>query len=702
MIRSVMNIARGLLGAVVLLAPVSVCASQDVIRLMRNDDSLSMVDARRVVLGGDSRYATGDARQEALADGRSVELPAAGSLPIEIEIPEDLAGVDALYVEGDYGVEYQGLAGTKHIRRTPLRSRMWLKGDGRKLVLEGEVGDDDRGKTARVDVTARVVEGDVDVVRFGPVDLPSTSPRLEFAYGVEAPGWIDGAPPVRFVVSTARDPEAVLWERRIDPSEDPRERRWHEASVSLAELPGAGATFLLRAETASKGVTPARSLGVFANVVVRGGEEERARKNLILISADTLRAMSLSAYGYSRPTSPNIDRFLRKGGVMVRAALAPMPFTPASHMSMFTGLAPCAHQVMGIEDALAPEIVTLAERLRSDGYETAAFTENAFLVAGGGFDRGFDVYVENRSDELTVDGYARETFERATSWLRRNRAEPFFLFVHTYQVHDPYTPPRPFEALFGDRGEKWANLDAYEREIRFLDEILGDFFDEIERLGLMEDTILVLTSDHGEGFGEHKGSIGHSWQLWDEVVRVPLFVRADGMVPAGTVAETQVGLVDLSPTLLDLMGFGIPEDLDGQSFLGALQGDPESVAKFAERAVFLRSTPIAVEPKTGRLLSNTWAARTKRWKLLAPRRLFDLENAPFEFGSRARKYPDVAETLRSALDQHRKQCAERWKNSTGRRNLTEATPKWISDMSRTQKNRLEETRRKLESLGYVE
>src|SRR5207249_2910526 len=119
-----------------------------------------------------------------------------------------------------------------------------------------------------------------------------------------------------------------------------------------------------------------------------------------------------SAYGCRRPTTPALDRLASQGG-LVRTAVAPVPFTPPAHMSMLTGLEPCAHGIKGVHEALAPERLTLAEALRAAGWETAAFTEDAYLVAASGFDRGFDTYVENRSEESASPGFAAETFAQA-------------------------------------------------------------------------------------------------------------------------------------------------------------------------------------------------------------------------------------------------------------------------------------------------
>src|SRR5207247_1069155 len=208
---------------------------------------------------------------------------------------------------------------------------------------------------------------------------------------------------------------------------------------------------------AAPGATVDRSFGVVSNPeIVTAAASPPGARNVVLVSLDTLRARSVSAYGCPRATTPTFDRRVAAAGALVRSAVAPVPFTPPSHMTMLTGPDPCAHGVMGLHETLGPDRTTLAEALRAAGYQTAAFTEDAYLVAGNGFDRGFDVYRENRSEESASPGFADETFADASAWLAAHGERPFFLFVHTYQVHEPYTPPRGYALLFrdGDQGDE--------------------------------------------------------------------------------------------------------------------------------------------------------------------------------------------------------------------------------------------------------
>lgn len=670
------------------------------------DGTPSTSALRRVVIKGDSRYVLGEARTEILSAAKAIEMDEDGSFRVQIRIPDELTQADELYVEGELAFAAPDThTGVGLVQRRALDSLLWKKGQDGRLELSGTIPPEGRNPNARVSTSARVVDAGGGSHVVGPLHIAKDA-RLEFAFGVEPSGWFESAPPVRFSVRAGDEGDDLLWERTIDPARDERDRGWHEASISLSSV--AGETRLhLRAEAVAgeSGFTPNGSLGVFANPQVVTPEDRLdERRNLILISADTLRARSVSAYGYERPTTPNIDRHLAAAGVMVRDAIAPMPFTPASHMTLFTGLEACAHGVMGIDDALPDDIVTLAEVLRNSGYETAAFTENAFLVAGGGFDRGFDTYVENRSDASLASGYARETIAATRSWLQRNRRQPFFLFVHTYQVHGPYTPPRAFRTVLpdtDDEGEHARDRDNYDREIRYLDELLGSLFDEIERLGLVDNTLVVLTSDHGEGFGEHPNSIGHNYPLFDEAVRVPLFLRSPGQLPSAEIAETQVGLLDVMPTVLDLLDISPPSALDGKTFASVLRGDVESAATFGERPVFLRSTPVLTNPETGKPRSNVHGLRTKRWKFVAPRGLYDLKKDPLETERANRTHPEVTKDLAQRVSDHRARCDERWaaRSSAGR---SHGGPEWIHDVSHAQRKRLEETRRKLESLGYVE
>ena len=229
--------------------------------------------------------------------------------------------------------------------------------------------------------------------------------------------------------------------------------------------------------------------------------------------------------------------------------------------------------------------------------------------------------MENRADESPAPGFGAETFSAASAWLENRARAPFFLFVHTDQVHDPYVPPDSHAHFFPtrpDSGEHVRNRDAYDREIRYTDELLGGLLDALERAGRADDTIVVVTSDHGEAFGEH-GLAGHGLDLHDEALLVPLVLRAPGRIAPGGELDGQSGLVDLVPTLLELLGAPVPDDLHGRSLASSLSGN----APWVDRA--LVSTTVG---------GHVRSVRTSAWKYIEPKagrpRFYDLANDPGE------------------------------------------------------------------------
>ena len=293
-------------------------------------------------------------------------------------------------------------------------------------------------------------------------------------------------------------------------------------------------------------------------------------RNIVLISLDTLRADHLGVYGYPRETSPKIDSFARQAFVFDRM-LAPAPNTPPSQMAMMTSLYPGRHGFTGKGDKLVAGIETLAERLSAAGLRTAGFVDGGYLHAAFGFDRGFDSY-NHRGGGLA------EILPRATRWLDAHADEPFFLFLHTYDIHAPYFSPPPFGGMFheqpyaGDLVPTVERLDAlfleqaeldpvdvqhlvdsYDEGIRYTDFQIGRFLDELERRGHFDDTLIILTSDHDEEFGEH-GSVIH-WQLYFQPnLRIPLIVRPPGGAEGPLRIAAPAQLIDILPTLLALVG----------------------------------------------------------------------------------------------------------------------------------------------------
>ena len=311
---------------------------------------------------------------------------------------------------------------------------------------------------------------------------------------------------------------------------------------------------------------------------------------MVLISADTLRADHVGAYGYTRPTTPHIDA-LAERGVLFENAISQSSWTRPAHLSMLTGLYPNEHGVIALADRHLPdsEIVTLASAMFSRGYRTAAFTGGVNMSAEFGFDRGFETYRSNGK-------YFRDNLEETRLWLDRHQSEKFFLFWHGYDPHTPYfsdpvdravleIPPRPKVGLRrACRAKRFHSVVAdyvpeYDAAIRRADRYVGKLLDELEARGLRERTVIVFTSDHGEEFREH-GSCFHLKTLYREVLHVPLVVVGPGLVERRVDALVPAS-VAIGPTILEIVG--APEPLlPGPSIAALLTRDADDADVVSE------------------------------------------------------------------------------------------------------------------------
>jgi len=353
-----------------------------------------------------------------------------------------------------------------------------------------------------------------------------------------------------------------------------RAAHWHDAAF---DLPHAGTHCRLRLRVA--GPAADAGTGVWATPLVLGrvARGAPARRNLVLISLDTLRADHLSAYGYPRETSPQIDARLAARGTVFEDVSTTFPLTSPGHMSLMTGLFAGALPRPGVLDAWTPATM-LAEALGDAGYVTGAYTEDALLAGMFGFWFGFDRFVER---PLVAEARGAATFADGARFLRQNRGRRFFLFLHTYKVHAPYVSspaygrfadPADWDGPLATRGvppEQRGAVDAYDRAIREADDQVAGFLAELDRLGLADDTHVVLVSDHGEAFGEH-GLVGHGFGGHQEQLRIPLILRGPG-IPAGRRVAAPSSITDVLPTLLDLLGLA-PLDTQGRSLRPLLAG----------------------------------------------------------------------------------------------------------------------------------
>jgi arylsulfatase A-like enzyme len=373
--------------------------------------------------------------------------------------------------------------------------------------------------------------------------------------------------------------------------------------------------------------------------------------NLLLVTIDTLRRDHCSVYGYERDTTPRLRAFAGKG-VRFDAAYAPGPITGPTHATLFTGLFPVGHGVVKNGLVLDPDHETLAERLQARGYQTGAIVSSFAVDSRFGLSQGFERY-RDRFDPARssivwkeweghqvsegFDQPAPDATRRAIQWLdAREASRPFFLWVHYFDPHSPYIAPRRFRRFLPEGGpspEAARAIALYDAEIAYTDFWLGKLLGALSERGLDADTLVAITSDHGEGLQDH-GYMFHDFQLYEEAVRVPLLLRWPGRIVGGRVIGTPTSLVDLMPTLLDLLGVEAGPEMQGVSRARQLTG--RAAGREPAPAIFLQRRPFRATKIAGfDVAGDGFAVRVGRWKYIETpeeggRELYDLEVDPGE------------------------------------------------------------------------
>jgi arylsulfatase A-like enzyme/Flp pilus assembly protein TadD len=282
------------------------------------------------------------------------------------------------------------------------------------------------------------------------------------------------------------------------------------------------------------------------------------KPNVVLITIDTLRADRLGCYGYTKAQTPNLDR-LASEGILFANAVSHVPLTRPSHASIFSGLYPFEH---GIHDNIASplnsKIPVLAETLKQNGYRTAAFVASFVINSQSGLQRGFDQYADRFDPKkqptdfaMTLEKRGSEILEEFKNWKSTTARAPYFAWLHLYDPHFPYAPPSPYSKSFADR--------PYDGEVAYTDEIIGKALKLFDK-----NTLLILTSDHGESLGDH-GENAHSYYIYDATLHVPLIFHWPGRLPAKQKVMVQARSIDLYPTILDLISIQKPSKLSGVS-----------------------------------------------------------------------------------------------------------------------------------------
>jgi arylsulfatase A-like enzyme len=432
---------------------------------------------------------------------------------------------------------------------------------------------------------------------------------------------------------------------------------------------------------------------------------DRPKTNVLVVLVDALRPDRLGIYGYTRPTSPNLDALAHEGWVFTNA-IASAPWTKPSVASLFTSLYPRQHGIskaswghrdeQGITrvQLLSNRLITLAEVMANAGYRTGAFGFNNNVMPELGFAQGFETY------EMQIGGRprAREINRHFMEWLSDSQ-DGFFAYLHHLDVHWPYRTPAPFAGLYAGKQPdvdynstkfaEWIETkyrkrhgplkletgtvqhmsDAYDEGIQFVDTELGHLFRELKARGLYDNTLIIVTADHGEEFLEH-GYLLHSHSLYDELLRVPLIIKFPCPGPncaPRTIAE-QIELIDLMPTILSAVGSNVPRDVVGRDLTSVKA--PKREFAFSE-------------------MGDRIALRTNQFKFIynlesLTEELYDLQTDPNEQKNLAKEDRDLTATFVDRMFQ--------WLAEIEAKAATEGK-EVIAD-----ENMLE----KLRSLGYIE
>ncbi len=436
-----------------------------------------------------------------------------------------------------------------------------------------------------------------------------------------------------------------------------------------------------------------RSLAVLAVtccLAVLGCGREGREPNVLIIGIDTLRPDHLGCYGYDRRTSPNIDRLAAEGAIF-KNTVSQSPWTLPSFGTVFTSLYPSQHGAGTLLKRVRTSFPTLATILSESGYRTGAVISASVLHSETGISRGFQDYAvpegraKRRSDEVT---------DVALQWIDNGDGSPFFLFAHYWDAHDPYEPLPPYDTMFdpsyqGKIGNRFnprglmlsaashirspASIESqglsdedlnhiislYDGEIAFEDNEIGRLLEGLEERGMKENTLIVLLSDHGEEFSEH-GGFGHGYTMFSEMINVALILTLPAVIPGGRVINEQVRLVDVTPTILDLLGLDSGFTFEGASLVPLVTGKGKPVA--GPHALFPPSVAYSEALKDG---PEKKAVTAYPWKLIydlssSDEILFNLKQDPGESEDCMRERPEAIAPLEELLSRALLELSDTW------------------------------------------
>jgi len=406
--------------------------------------------------------------------------------------------------------------------------------------------------------------------------------------------------------------------------------------------------------------------------------ERTQQPNVILITLDALRQDHLGCYGYKRNTSPTIDE-LAKEGVIFTEAISQCSHTAASVTSLITSTYPNIHNVKDWGYQLNPDIhlYTLPEILRLHGYKTALISDQLALSLIKGLERDFDTYYTIWTSTFGPHGKKIINItDWAMDWIKNNKNKKFFLWLYYLDPHGPYSPPPPYNKMFqndeyynikqsipisddmhrqtvfgkipkylavNDITEVDYYISQYDGEIRYVDSQIGRLVEELKKLCLNKKTIIIITSDHGEGMGEHNLFFGHGILLYDELIKIPLIIKLNKNAQQDKEVDAQVRSIDIVPTILDILSIKKYDSMQGTSLLPLIMNKKNNVPLYAYSEHL-----------------NRKAIRTKEWKLIYDENnkqyeLYSLKDDPRELNNLVPLEKEQFVLLKQKLDDFSKQ-----------------------------------------------
>lgn len=374
-------------------------------------------------------------------------------------------------------------------------------------------------------------------------------------------------------------------------------------------------------------------------------KQDIKKPNIIFFTLDTTRADHLPCYGYKNVKTPTLDTLAKKG-ILFEQCITPTALTLPSHSSMMTGLYPTFHNVrINGNTALSDKHLTMAEIFSQHGYQCGAFIAAFVLDGRWGLKQGFDHYDDKfdlkKYKKLDLAGVQRpgnEIIDAALAWMEEQKENPFFSWIHFYDPHTPYDPPEPYLSQYKERGL----TGMYDGEIAFMDEQIGRCISWLEQNELDKNTIIVVMGDHGEGLGDH-GEMSHGYFIYEYAVHVPFLIITPFENLQGLRIPTQVSIIDLYPTLLEMVGFQIPAETQGKSLLPLIFSPQEK----EERYVYIESMTPSIQYGWSPLQS----LRNSKYKYIeAPRpELYDLSKDPLEVNNLNLKQSKIVRKFKKDL-----------------------------------------------------